>query len=78
MDFNQKKEEVEARFDEAMAAAKNLNDCLLAMRSIDFPALEELDEGDRKHLFALGRELDSRVAFILRQLLLQHGNVLFL
>lgn len=79
MDFNQKKQDMEANFAEAMEAAKNLNDCLLKLRqtlmNIDPKTLEE---GDQKHLLALGQEVDNRAAFVLRALLIQHGNLLFL
>lgn len=79
MDFNQKKQDMEANFAEAMEAAKNLNEHLLKLRqtliNIDPKTLE--DE-DRKHLLALGQEVDNRAAFVLRALLIQHGNLLFL
>jgi hypothetical protein len=50
----------------------------MAMRSVEFPNLEECNNEERNELIKIGRDLDMRTAFLLRSLLVQHGNVLWL
>lgn len=78
MDFENKKQEIEAAFEAAADAARDFNDKLMAMRNIQLPNIEELSPEDRNKLIQMGRDLDMRSAFLLRSLLVSHGNVLFI
>ena len=76
--FDEKKQEIEAAFQKAAESAKIFNEDLMAMRSIELPDIEGLNNDDRNELMKIGRDLDMRTAFILRSLLAQHGNVLWM
>ena len=76
--FDEKKQEIEAAFQKAAESAKIFNEDLMAMRSIEFPAIDELTNDERNDLIKIGRDLDMRSAFLLRSLLVQHGNVLWI
>jgi predicted kinase len=78
MDFENKKQEIEAAFEAAADAARDFNEKLMAMRNIQLPNIEELSPEDRNKLIQMGRDLDMRSAFLLRSLLVSHGNVLFI
>lgn len=78
MDFENKKQEIEAAFEAAADAARDFNEKLMAMRNIQLPSIEELSPEDRNKLVQMGRDLDMRSAFLLRSLLVSHGNVLFI
>lgn len=78
MNFEDKKQEIETAFEAAADAAREFNEKLMAMRSIEMPNIEELNTEDRNKLIQMGRDLDMRSAFLLRSLLVQHGNVLFI
>jgi hypothetical protein len=76
--IEEKKQIIETSFLNAVEKAREFNDSLMEMRNIEFPNLNELNDEDKKLIIQMGRDLDMRVAFILRSLLSQHGNVLFL
>lgn len=76
--FDEKKQEIEAAFQKAAESAKTFNEDLMAMRSIEFPAIDGLTNDERNELIKIGRDLDMRSAFLLRSLLVQHGNVLWI
>ena len=76
--FDEKKQEIEAAFQKAAESARAFNEDLMAMRNIELPELEGLSNEDRNEVIKMGRDLDMRTSFILRSLLTQHGNVLFL
>ena len=76
--FNEKKQEIEAAFQKAAESARIFNEDLMAMRNIEFPNIEGLSNDERNELIKMGRDLDMRSAFLLRSLLVQHGNVLWL
>lgn len=76
--FEEKKLEIEEAFKKAAASARTFNADLMAMRSIELPEIEGLSDEERKELINIGRDLDMRTAFILRSLLVQHGNVLWM
>lgn len=76
--FNEKKQEIEAAFQKAAESARIFNEDLMAMRNIEFPGIEGLSNDERNELIKMGRDLDMRSAFLLRSLLVQHGNVLWL
>lgn len=72
------KEDIEAAFQEAAESAKIFNQNLMNMRTIEMPKLEDLNTEERNELIKIGRDLDMRSAFLLRSLLVQHGNVLWI
>lgn len=76
--INEKKQVIEDAFLEVADLARAFNEGLMKMRSIELPELEGLDAEERKTVIQMGRDLDMRTAFILRSILTQHGNVLFL
>ena len=76
--IEEKKQIIETSFLNAVEKAKEFNDSLMEMRNIELPNLNELNDDEKKIIIQMGRDLDMRVAFILRSLLSQHGNVLFL
>lgn len=73
-----KKQEIEDAFKKAAESARSFNEDLMAMRSIEFPNFDELDNKERSELKKMGRDLDMRTAFLLRSILVQHGNVLWI
>lgn len=73
-----KKQEIEDAFKKAAESARAFNEDLMAMRSIEFPNFDELDNEERNELKKMGRDLDMRTAFLLRSILVQHGNVLWI
>jgi hypothetical protein len=76
--IEEKKQIIETSFLNAVEKAREFNDSLMEMRNIELPNLNELNDDEKKLIIQMGRDLDMRVAFILRSLLSQHGNVLFL
>ena len=73
-----KKQEIEDAFKKAADSARAFNEDLMAMRSIEFPNFDELNNEERNELKKMGRDLDMRTAFLLRSILVQHGNVLWI
>ena len=73
-----KKQEIENAFQKAAESARAFNEDLMAMRNIELPKIEELTDEERNEFIKIGRDLDMRSAFLLRSLLVQHGNVLWL
>ena len=78
INFDEKKLEIDEAFKKVAEIARVFNADLMAMRSIELPGLEDLNNEDRNELMKIGRDLDMRTAFILRSLLAQHGNVLWM
>lgn len=78
INLDEKKIEIEEAFKKAVESARVFNADLMAMRSIELPGIEGLDNDARNELMKMGRDLDMRTAFILRSLLVEHGNVLWL
>jgi hypothetical protein len=78
INFDEKKLEIDEAFKKVAESARVFNADLMAMRSIELPGLEDLNNEDRNELMKIGRDLDMRTAFILRSLLAQHGNVLWM
>lgn len=76
--INEKKKEIEELFMKAIEDARTFNESLMALRSVQLPDIEGLSNEDRTEIIKIGRDLDMKTAFILRSLLVQHGNVLFL
>lgn len=76
--IDEKKKEIEELFMKVVEDARVFNESLMALRSVQMPDIEGLSNEDRTEIIKIGRDLDMRTAFILRSLLVQHGNVLFL
>jgi hypothetical protein len=76
--IDEKKKEIEELFMKAIEDARTFNESLMALRSVQLPDIEGLSNEDRTEIIKIGRDLDMKTAFILRSLLVQHGNVLFL
>lgn len=76
MDIEAKKQEIEACYKEACEKAVELNQALIKMRNIELPPFTDNDE--MKTIMELSHELNGRTAYLLRSLLVQHGNVLFI
>ena len=72
------KKNIDDIFVKATEKARDFNEALMELRSIELPDLESVKAEDRNELMKIGRDLDMRVAFLLRSLLVQHGNVLWL
>ena len=69
--------EVEEKFQNCREQGALFSKALFDLRNIQFP-VDEDNEEETKDAMELGRQIDLRVAFLLRSLLVQHGNVLFL
>ena len=78
INLDEKKLEIDEAFKKVAESARAFNEDLMAMRSIELPTIDELNNEDRTELIKIGRDLDMRTAFILRSLLAQHGNVLWM
>lgn len=78
IDLEQKKKDIDEAFKKAVESARIFNEDLMLMRSIELPGIEDLNNDDRNEIIKIGRDLDMRTAFILRSLLAQHGNVLWM
>lgn len=76
MDIEAKKQEIEACYKEACEKAIELNQALIKMRNIELPPFQNNDE--MQTIMELASELNGRTAYLLRSLLVQHGNVLFI
>ena len=76
MDIETKKQEIETFYKEACEKAVELNQALIKMRDVELPTFTNNDE--MKAVMELANEVNGRTAYILRSLLVQHGNVLFI
>ena len=76
MDIEAKKQEIEACYKDACEKAVALNQALIKMRNIELPPFSE--EEEMKTVMGMANELNGRTAYLLRSLLVQHGNVLFI
>lgn len=76
MDIEAKKQEIETFYKEACQKAVELNQALIKMRDVELPTFTNNDE--MKAVMELANEVNGRTAYILRSLLVQHGNVLFI
>ena len=76
MDIEAKKQEIETFYKEACEKAVELNQALIKMRDVELPTFNNNDEMEA--VMELANEVNGRTAQILRSLLVQHGNVLFI
>ena len=71
------KKQIEDAYRKAGEAGNEFSKALMELRNIDY-SVDPDNEEEVKQAFAFGRDIDMRTAFLLRALLVQHGNVLFL
>ena len=76
MDIEAKKQEIETCYNEACQKAIELNQALIKMRNVELPPFQNDEE--MKTVMELANEQNGRTAYLLRSLLVQHGNVLFI
>ena len=76
MSIDEKKQEIETCYKEACQKAVELNQALIKMRNIELPTFQDNEEMEA--VMGLANELNGRTAYLLRSLLVQHGNVLFI
>lgn len=76
MDIEAKKQEIETCYKEACQKAIELNQALIKMRNVELPPFQNDEE--MKTVMELANEQNGRTAYLLRSLLVQHGNVLFI
>jgi hypothetical protein len=77
LNVEDKRKEIEAVYAEVSKAASDFNKSLMKFRNISLDFDKENTE-EVNQAMGLGHDIDMRVAFVLRSLLVQHGNVLFL
>lgn len=79
MDLSKTREEIEEKYKACAEAMSAFNEALCDLRNIaPEEVIDKDNQEDIKHAMELGRDINMRAAFLLRSLLLQHGNVLFL
>ena len=76
MDIEAKRQEIETTYKEACQKAIELNQALIKMRNVELPQFQ--NEEEMKTVMELANEQNGRTAYLLRSLLVQHGNVLFI
>ena len=76
MDIEAKKQEIETCYKDACQKAIELNQALIKMRNVELPPFHNDEE--MKTVMELANEQNGRTAYLLRSLLVQHGNVLFI
>ena len=76
MDIEAKRQEIETAYKEARQKAIELNQALIKKRNVDLPPFKNDEE--MKTVMELANEQNGRTAYLLRSLLVQHGNVLFI
>ena len=76
MDIEAKRQESETAYKEACQKAIELNQALIKMRNVELPPFQNDEE--MKTVMELANEQNGRTAYLLRSLLVQHGNVLFI
>ena len=78
IDFEAKKAEIEEKWKPCAEACNQLNKALNELRSITMDDYDKNNTEEMQQCMALGRDIDNRTIYILRSILVQHGNVLFL
>ena len=76
MDIEAKRQEIETAYKEACQKAIELNQALIKMINVELPPSQNDEE--MKTVMELANEQNGRTAYLLRSLLVQHGNVLFI
>lgn len=76
---DEQKKQLEELFKSSAEKAQEFSNSLMAMRMAITANPEELkDEEAQKEFIKLNREIDMRISYLLRSLLVQHGQVLWL
>ena len=76
---DEQKKQLEELFKSSAEKAQEFSNSLMAMRMAFAANPEELkDEEKQKEFMRLNSEIDARISFLLRSLLVQHGQVLWL
>jgi len=76
---DEQKKQLEELFKSSAEKAQEFSNSLMAMRMAITANPEELkDEEAQKEFVKLNREIDMRISYLLRSLLVQHGQVLWL
>ena len=76
---DEQKKQLEELFKSSAEKAQEFSNSLTAMRMAFTANPEELkDEETQKEFMRLSSEIDARISFLLRSLLVQHGQVLWL
>lgn len=79
MDFDAKQVEINEKYKEVAEKAKAFNEALKEFRAIEVPEITlNTETEERNKIIAIGNEINGRTAFVLRALLVQHGNLLFM
>lgn len=76
--IEEKKQEIEEKWKPCAEACDALRKALNEFRSISLDGYDKDNAEELQAYMALGRDIDNRTIYILRALLVQHGNVLFL
>lgn len=76
---DEQKKQLEELFKSSAEKAQEFSNSLMAMRMAFTANPEELkDEETQKEFMRLSSEIDMRISYLLRSLLVQHGQVLWL
>ena len=78
IDIEAKKTEIEEKWKPCMEACNSLLKALDEFRAISLDECDKNNTEELQNCMTLGRDIDGRTNFILRSLLVRHGNVLFL
>ena len=78
IDFEAKKAEIEEKWQPCAEACNKLLKALNECRSISLDGYDKNNTEEVQNCMALGRDIDNRTIYILRSILVQNGNVLFL
>ena len=77
MEIETIRKDIEDKYKACAEAGAQFNKALYELRGINFSVNQE-DKDEVKKAMELGRDIDMRTAYLLKTLLVQHGNVLFL
>lgn len=77
MEIDTIKATIEERHKEAAEAGMAFSKALYNLRNIEFP-IDETNQEEVKQAMELGRDIDRRLSFLIRALLIHHGNALFI
>lgn len=78
VDIEAKKAEIEEKWKPCVEACNSLLKALNEFRSISLDECNRDNADELQSCMALGRDIDNRTIYILRSILVQNGNVLFL
>lgn len=76
--MEEKRKEVEAKFQTAVKTAQQLLKEISEMRNVDFSDVNPDNAEETAEVMKLAQELDERTKYLLKGLLIPYGGVLFL